>query len=333
MFRLAIIGPGAIAQTYGEALKGSQTVQICAIAGHDTEKGRKLAEDYRVPYYTDQDELYYKEKPDAVLICTPTFTHEEIVRKALEHKVHVMCEKPFVFDEKTAEELFAAAKQLGVKLMVMQVLRFWPEYVKLKEMIDAGELGVIKNVYLSRLSSHPDWATWHKDPKKSGGGLYDLHIHDIDYLYHVFGRVESVYALGYQEKSGCYNNVSTMLKFTNGVSAVVEGFMDMTGAYSFTTDVRVNGEKAAVEYLNKSVYLRDGGTAKTGRFVVYPKDEAAKILEIPKKDPYAKEVEYFAACVREGKETELVPSEDVVDVLRILGAIHRSLESGELVKL
>lgn len=345
MFRIAIIGPGSICGTYAEALKESKTVKLGAIAGRDTEKGRKMADDYGVPYYTDQDEMYEKESLDAVLICTPTFTHAEMVRRAIVHGVHVMCEKPFVLEADTATQLFHEAEDAGVKLMVMHVVRFWPEYVKLKEMIDTGELGAIKNVYLNRLSSHPTWATWHRDPKKSGGGLYDLNIHDVDYLYHVFGEVESVYAVGKQEDSGCFNNVSTVMKFACGVSAVVEGFMDITGAFGFTTNVRVNGSEAAVEVLNKAVYLEMGqadvsgnslsneSTVKTNAYVVYKKDEPAQIQKVPKYNPYAKEVEYFADCVRKNTETAMVPKEDVVSVLKILEAIQMSLVEGVVVKM
>lgn len=331
MFKIAIIGPGSICQTYGEALKDSGKVELCAIAGRNTEKGRKIAADYGVPYYVDQDEMYKKEQLDAVLICTPTFTHEEMVRRAIAHGVHVMCEKPFVLDVETAKSLIHEANEAGVKLMVMHVVRFWPEYVKLKAMIDGGELGTIKNVYLNRLSSHPSWATWHRDPKKSGGGLYDLHIHDVDYLYHVFGEVESVYAVGKQEESGCFNNVSTVMKFACGVSAVVEGFMDITGTFGFTTNVRVNGSEAAVEMLNKAVYLENGETTKTNQLVIYKKEESAQIAEVEKYNPYAKETEYFADCVRDNTENAMVPNEDVIYVLRILEAIQKSLETGEII--
>ena len=333
MFQIAIIGPGSICGTYMEALKDSKTVAVKAIAGRDTEKGRAMAAEYGVPYYTDQDEMYKNEKLDAVLICTPTFTHEEMVRRAIAHRVHVMCEKPFVLDVKTAKELFEEARKAGVRMMVMHVVRFWPEYVRLKEMIDMGALGEIKNVYLNRLSSHPAWATWHRDPKKSGGGLYDLHIHDIDYLYHVFGAVESVYAVGKQDESGCFNNVSTVLKFANGVSAVAEGFMDITGAFGFTTNVRVNGSLAAVEVLNKTVYLEQGETAKTSQFMLYKKEEPAQREDVVKSKPYARETEYFAECVKGNLEINMVPDEDVVYVLRILEAVQRSLETGSLVQM
>ena len=333
MFQIVIIGPGSICRTYIEALKDSETVNVKAIAGRDTEKGRAMAQSYGLPYYTDQDEMYEKEKPDAVLICTPTFTHEEMVERAIAHGVHVMCEKPFVLKTEIAEALFQKAEEAGVRLMVMHVVRFWPEYVKIKEMIRDGELGEIKNVYLNRLSSHPTWATWHRDPEKSGGGLYDLHIHDVDFLYHVFGEVESVYAVGKQEDSGCYNNVSTVMRFKNGVSAVVEGFMDITGAFGFTTNVRINGSNASTEMLNKTVYMADGETAKANQLVLYKKDMSVEFPAVERYNPYAKETEYFASCVKEEKKTDIIPNEDVCAVLKILEAIGLSLQTGKAVSL
>ncbi len=324
-FQIAIIGPGSICRTYGNALKSSKTVALKAICGRATEKGRSMSEAFPVPYYTDQDLMYEKERPDAVLICTPTFTHEEMVEKALAHQAHIMCEKPFVLDSQTARRLFDKANALQTRLMVMQVVRFWPEYDALAKLIREGRdgtIGQIKNVYINRLSSHPDWATWHRDPKKSGGGLYDLHIHDIDYLYSVFGKVDSVYAVGAREQSGCWNNVSTVLRFACGVSAVAEGFMDMTGRYEFTSGVRVNGDRASAEYQNK-----------TGRLMLYEADAPARTVDISPYNPYQREVEYFADCVLNQKETTLVPDEDVISVLNILDAIRRSLETGQPVYL
>jgi len=330
MFRIVIIGPGSICRTYLEALKESSKVEVCALAGRDTKKGRDFAEEYGLSYYVDQEDMYREVCPDAVLICTPTHTHEEMVRNAIAHGVHVMCEKPIVLRADAAENLIRAAGNAGVRLMVMQVVRFWPEYAKTKELISCGELGEIKNVYLNRLSAHPTWCTWHRDPEKSGGGLYDLHIHDIDYLYHVFGPVKSVYAVGKQEDSGCFNNVSTVLRFESGETAVVEGFMDMTGDYEFTTNMRINGSEASVEMVNKIVYL-DGEEVKAAHMVLYKKDGSVEHIRTEKYDPYQKEVEYFASCVQKDRETEMVMNCDVTAVLRVLEAIQESLLTGERV--
>lgn len=321
-FRVAIIGPGSIGKTYGDALKNSESVVLAAIAGRDTEKVRQMGDSCHVPYYTDQDEMYEAEDLDGVIVCTPTFTHEEITRRAFAHRVHVMCEKPFTLHAETAKQLMDQAGSVGLRLMVMHVVRFWPEYAALAQMIHENVFGSVKNVYLNRLSTHPAWAAWHRAPEKSGGGLFDLHIHDIDYLYSVFGDVESVYAVGPRETGGCWNNVSTVLRFTCGVPAIVEGFMDITGPYPFTTAVRINGTKAAAEYSNQ-----------TGHVYLYEKDSPARILEIPSYNPYAREVEYFADCVRNQKETLLMPGGDVVSVLKIMEAIEQSLTTGQIVRL
>ena len=62
----------------------------------------------------------------------------------------------------------------------------------------------------------PNWTQWHRDPNKSGGGLFDLHLHDIDFMQYLFGRVKSVYAVGKASETGCWNFVMTTLKFENG---------------------------------------------------------------------------------------------------------------------
>lgn len=328
MFKVVIIGPGSIAGTYAEALKDSETVKITAVLGHREESAKRFSEKYNIPYYTDTEKMYSSENPDAVLICTPTFTHEDIVKKAIEHKVHIMCEKPFVLDADTAQNLFRMAKENGVRIMVMQVVRFWPEYLRIKQLIDSGEAGEVMNVYANRLSAHPDWCSWHKDPAKSGGGLYDLHIHDIDYLYYLFGKVKSVYAVGKKSESGCWNNVSTVLNFSSGVSAVAEGFMDITGGWAFSTNIRINSTNMAIEYLNKRVYNSEVAKNKIENLVIYHKDSEPKTENVPQYNPYRAETEYFARCVEEKAENTVVSDSDVVYVLRILAAIEKSLETG-----
>lgn len=328
MLNAAIIGPGNIAHTYMQALENSSKIKFTAALGRSIESTSAFAHKYNIKGYTDSAEMYNTENLDAVLICTPTFTHEDFVREAIENGVHVMCEKPFVLSADTADNLFSFAEEKGVRIMVMQVVRFWPENAYIKQLIDSGRAGEVTNVYANRLSAHPDWCSWHKDPQKSGGGLYDLHIHDIDYMYHLFGKVKSVYAVGMQTDTGCWNNVSTIMNFECGVKAVVEGFMDITGEWSFSTDIRINSKKMAIEYLNKRVYNSKATKEKVENLVIYHKYCAAEIANVPQYNPYRAEAEYFADCVAGDKPTDIVPCGDVVYVLRILSAIEKSLKTG-----
>ena len=98
--------------------------------------------------------------------------------------------------------------------------------------------------------------------------------------------------------------------------------MDITGPYPFTTVARINGTKAAAEYSNH-----------TGSLVLYEKDSPARTIDISKYNPYSREVEYFAGCVRNHEPTKLMPGEDVVAVLKILEAAKQSLTTGQIVKL
>lgn len=321
-FRIGIIGPGSICVTYGNALKASDTVSLACICGRDTEKGRKTAERFQVPYYTDQEQMYRNEALDGVLICTPTYTHEEMVRRALARRVPVMCEKPLALDAETAGGWWRTQRTQTFPLWSCRWSVSGRNTGPWPGLIRSGQLGRIKNVYMSRLSSHPDWTVWHRDPEKSGGGLYDLHIHELDFLYSVFGPAETVYAIGDREENGCFNNVSTCLRFSSGVPAVAEGFMDMIGDFPFSASFRVNGERASVVY-----------ESRDGAMTLYKADKPGEELEIPRYDPYREETEYFADCVRSKKETALIPGTDVISVLELLDAVKESLVSGKAVRL
>ena len=123
------------------------------------------------------------------------------------------------------------------------------------------------------------------------------------------------------------------MRFKSGVSAVVEGFMDITGQFGFTTNVRVNGSEASVEMLNKAVYLADGQTGKANNLVIYRKDSDPELVNVEKYDPYAREVEYFADCVQAAAETAMVAESGVIQVLSILAAIRQSLEEERVIHL
>jgi len=84
-----------------------------------------------------------------------------------------------------------------VKLMIGIVLRFWPEYIEFKRIVDSKIYGKLITLTSIRLSSRPifGWDKWYFDPKQSGGAALDLHIHDTDYIYYLLGKPKSVYSL------------------------------------------------------------------------------------------------------------------------------------------
>ncbi len=333
MLNVAIIGAGYIGLSHSAAATASDKVRLVAVAERNEVAGKKAAEDYGCKWYADAEEMLQKEDIDIVDICLPTFLHEEYTLLAARYKKHILCEKPVALSVEAFDRMCDAAKKAGVKMMVAQVCRFWDEYVDIKNRYDAGEFGKVKMAYGARLAQHPTWTAWMRNPEMSGGGLYDLHTHDVDFMRHMFGPCESVYAVGYKNDSGCWNHVVSNFTFKNGVKAVAEGAYEMTENYPFKMYYRIVGDDLTIEYnLRAGLNIKDGDGTRT-ELICKTGEEAELISTDNHSDGYRNEIEYFADCIVNDKEPEKMPLSESREVLQMLAAINLSLETGEIVKL
>ena len=334
MVKVGIIGTGFIGNAHAAACRNAKTMILGAICDVNEASGKKAAEENGCKYYRDAEEMLQKEDIDMVDICLPTFLHEQYVLLAAKYKKNVICEKPITLTLESMDRMISATREAGVLFMVAQVVRFWPEYVEIKKLYDEGKFGEIKMVYASRMAQHPNWTEWHKNPKNSGGGLFDLHLHDIDYLRYIFGEVKSVYAVGWQSETGCWNHVTTSLIFKNGVRAVAEGAFEMTEKHPFTMTFRLVGETRTADYkLIAGFNLEDVGNSKREAILYENGSDPMVIPADATVDAYQAELEYFADCIEKEKPAEMVSIESSRDVVRIMLAIQKSLETGEVVKI
>ena len=256
----------------------------------------------------------------------------QYVLLAAKHKKHVICEKPVTLSMGSLERMLAAVSEAGVQFAVGQAVRFWPEYVKTKELYDAGELGVVKYARASRLSVHPLWSEWYRKPENSGGGLFDLHLHDVDYLCYLFGKVKQVYAVGQKNAVGCWNHVASSLTFENGVQATAEGIIEMPKGFPFTMELNVVGDKKSVSYrMRAGTNLEDVASAVRETWL-YGGDEP-QLLDIDPFDAYQRELEDFIGHIEAGTPITSITPEDVRHVLSVILAIRTSLETGQTVAL
>ena len=334
MLNIGIIGSGFIGCTHAAAANNSDKVNLVAIADVNEEAGKKAADDHKCKWYADAEEMLKAEDIDIVDICLPTFLHEKFVLLAAKYNKNILCEKPVALSSESFDRMRKAEEDAGVKFMVAQVIRFWPEYVNIKKHYDAGEFGDIKMVYAARLAQHPTWTTWHRDPEKSGGGLFDLLLHDVDFARFIFGEAKSVYAIGWQSETGCWNHVISNITFKNGVKACIEGAFDMTENYPFTMIFRIVGDGKSVDYnLSAGLNLEDVASAKRQE-VIFETGKAPEFEQVNQdEDAYQTEIDYFADCVENGKECDLVPLDQSADVVRIMLAIKESLETGKVIEL
>ena len=334
MIKIGIAGTGMMGHSHVGGLNANGSDSACYVATCDIDKEKcdAFAEKYGLKAYYDFDEMLKNDDIDIIDVCLPSSMHEEFTVKAAKAGKHILVEKPIAFTLEAAQNMYAAAKENGVKLMVAQVLRFWPEYVKIRELIDSGALGDIRSVYASRLGQMPTWADWYKNPNISGETLMNLTLHDIDYVHDVFGDPASIYSAGSKDQYDCYNDVMNIIKFKNGTDVIIDGSLTMPPGYPFTMHMRVLGKKAAVEFIYKAGENIDAESSKTS-FLLYLPGEGGKDVEFDAYDAYGCEVQYFADCVRDGKDTEKVTEESIITVLNSVIKAKESLATGQVYDL
>lgn len=322
VLRIGVIGSGFAARDlHLPVLSMISDVEVSAIFGIPYEDALMLAKRYKIPKATDDwRSVVHDPNVDIVLIATPTYTHKVIAEEAIKAGKHVMLEKPIALTVKDGEELVKVYESSGVKLMVAHCLRFWPEYVRARELIMAGRVGEPRVIRAYRLSSHP--GRWFRFQELSGGVAVDMSIHDLDYLRWTFGEVKRVYAVGgiYSPQSvTSIDHFMANLEFENGAVAYVEGSWAMPSNFPFTTYLEVSGTGGLLTVDNQS-------TSTVEAYVNNAYYRYGPIF----KNAYYLEWVAFLNWVSKGVKPPLEPH-DAVEALRLALAINKSIIEGRVV--
>ena len=265
-----------------------------------------------IKVYRDIDAVLGDSDIDAVDLCLPTFLHEDVAVAALRAGKHVLVEKPMALEGATARRIIAEAERAGKILMCAQVLRFFPQYVALRNAMPG--LGAVRAAFFRRRCAAPAWGGWLKDPAKSGGGVFDLLIHDVDMCVHLFGAPEAVSAVGLCDTAASLDILHGQLFYPFG-TVVVSGGWQHEGAFPFGMEYSVTLDGGTVEYSS-------AGRPPT----LFAQTEQALPLE--GRDGYAAEIEYFVECCRTGRQPDRCPPREsalAVELMRaLLAARERS---------
>ena len=271
--------------------------------------------------YASYDELVSAEDVEVVDVCLPTAFHKDLALRAAGEGRHVILEKPIARTIEDAGEILDAFSGGGPRLFVGHVVRFFPEYVGIRDKIEAGELGTIGVVRTSRRSPFlTGWNDWYADWRVSGGVLVDLLIHDFDFLRWTLGNIERVYARGVQGRE--YNRLDyalVTLRFEGGAIAHVEGHWGYPGPFNYS--IEVAGSRAI---------LTADSTEPAALDLVGSRAEAPDLAS--GRSPYERELAHFVRCIATGEEPVVKP-DDAYEALRISLAATESIVKGEPVTL
>jgi UDP-N-acetylglucosamine 3-dehydrogenase len=328
MIKVAVLGAGTMGSVHADAYRKMKHVDLVGIVDIRKNIGDKLAEQTNTMAFISIEEMLERTNPDVVDICLPTYLHREYVEMLAKAKKHIICEKPIARTLEQAQEMIDITKREGVKLFIAQVLRFFPEFSKARELLLQGAIGEVGTVRTMRGGVFPQaWEDWYANVDKCGTLIVDMIIHDFDFMRWCFGEVERVYA-----KSQWGRDFSRMdhalvsLRFKNGIIAHTEG----TWAYpsGFRVELEIAGKEGIIQYNSdetmaiKSDFRRsENGTA------------GVAVPESPlEKSPYQLELEHFIDCILHDKEPIVTP-EDAYKALEISLAALESVKTGLPVKL
>ena len=330
MINLGIAGMGYMGRIHLEAVQKVPGAQVLAVSTRKaSEFGDTLA---GLQVYPTHGELFLDDRLHAVIICLPTYLHEGATVAAAERGLDILCEKAMALDAPSAQRMLDAARVHDRILMVAHILRFWPQYARIQEMIAAGDVGTVHSITAWRLGKYPPWSNWFRDPAKSGGGLLDLQIHDVDFIHWVLGHPQSAYTVGIQSPTKSWDHVHTTLTYPNA-QATIEASLMMPESWPFTTGIRVLASDAVLQYTFRvSANIQERESA-THTFRLFKNDGTVSDLAAPDEDMFAAQLRYFVSCVADRQQPRRCPPEETCRVMQVMTACRQSADSGRIIAL
>ncbi len=335
--RIGVIGLGFMGSTHLEAYREVEGCEIAAVAssserklsgdlsdvGGNLDRGGGRMDFGPAARYKRAEDLIDDPNVEAVDICTPTDLHKPLALRALAAGKHVLVEKPMALTEADCAEMIEAAKAAGRVLMVAQVLRFFPEYVAARSKILSGELGGVRAAWLRRRCAAPAWGAWLKDPARSGGGVFDLLIHDFDYCRHLLGKPDAVSAIGVEDLDRGIDVVEARLDYGDGVPVSISGGWHHPESFPFSMEFTIVCEGGTVRYSSN-----DAG--------VWLCNAEGKQVEVEQReaDGFEEELQSFVdACESGIAPADCLPEESAESVAMTLAMVRSRASGGAAITL
>ena len=336
--RLGVIGTGSFCGCHFPGIEKAENAVAVACCDIDPEKVERRAKQFGIEStYTDYHELLAREDIDAVTLPLPDQVHKQVVIDALKAGKHVLCEKPMALSIEECKEMIKAAKESGKQLMVGQIGRHTPAFLKAKELLDQGAIGelfLVESEYAHDYSRAPGTNGWRKTPEREpiiGGGC-----HAVDLIRMLAGNPEEVFAYANNKSLTdwpIHDCSVAVMKFPSGVIGKV---MNSHGCKrTYTMRSTLYGTKGTIIFDNTSPTLSLFQERFTDAEPLGDMNQQLLEIKIPvaiNNHNFEGEVTEFCDCIAEGKP---VPTDGVegASTVAVCLAIVESFKTGEKVKV
>lgn len=329
--KIAVIGLGGIAQlVHLPLLVKFNDLEVKAVAEINRNRLNTIADKFSIKErYTDYKEMLARTDPDAVIIATPTSTHKDVAIDCLKAKKDILVEKPLARSFQEAKPIIDAARKSRRKIMVGMNIRYRPDAMILKSILNSGELGEPFYVRCSWIRRQSSTGKWFTKPEESGGGvIIDLGILLLDLSLWLlnYPPVETVSTQNYYMNSGSVEDTSVSMIRCADSSAI-----------NIETSWSLPLEK---DYFNLTVYCKKGN-ASLNPFRVWKNVENQFIDLTPSqsnnpvnlfKKSYLNELKSFVGAVK-GLNPVFSSGEEALQRMKIIDSMYKSAKLKTEVKI
>lgn len=335
MINAAIIGLGWWGKTLVEAVSGVSD-DIRFVAGTTrtlSNDAKEFANEHDFELRASYEDIIADPNVDAVVLVTPNSLHAAQTIAAAENGKHVFCEKPFALTGADAQKAIDAASAAGITVGIGYNRRFHPEITKLRDMINAGELGTILHceatmTFPNALYLKP--GAWRADRNETPcGGLTPMGVHAIDGFIDLCGEIDEVYAQSFRRavEVDADDTTSILFRMKEGMSGYLATMTATGGGFNF----QVYGSKGFVKLEGMTHVAgapsEERRTQLFGKCTFKPVKGPAEVWDAAKYDVSRAALEDFARAAG-GGDPFLVPPSEIVHGSAVTEAVVKSAESG-----
>lgn len=318
-----VLGTAGILAASAPGMQKAEHCELYAIAGRNPEKVAEYKERYGFEKtYTDYEELLNDEEVEAVYIPLPNHLHYEWTIKALQHKKHVLCEKPLAPSADIAKKMFDTAKDNGVYLMEAFAYQHSPYLAALEEELKEGTVGKLRFIDTDFITSDYDMSNIRMQKACFGGALYDLGVYNISFLLRMLGKEpEKIQAIAtFSEDEKVDNLTNVIMEFEGGIKTAFScGMMLATGRERRYDMFEIHGTNGSIHSCN--FWFNAPGEVQY-EIEMYDGTKQLKTVQVP--DNYCLEMEQLSCCVA-GEAVPYVTEEFSMMVSRTVDRILEAI--------
>ena len=319
--KFAILGMGRIGKVHADTIQANSNAELAAIHDPINNGINRLQKRYSCQQMS-LDDITNNDQIKGILICTPTDTHVDLIKRFLYTKKAVFCEKPLDLNLRKVKKLVQLVSESKSQVMLGFNRRFDPHFAKLKAHLTKKEIGVIEQITITSRDPNPPTIEY---IKQSGGIFKDMAIHDLDMaVFLADEKIHSITALGSNfvskkiEQAGDYDTATILMRTISGKQISIINSRRAT--YGYDQRVEVHGSKGSLKVNNPTLseieLAKEAGTTK---------DRLHHFFMTRYIDAYKNQIDYFVDCIKKRS----MPKPDSYDGYYALYLAENALKSAK----